>query len=87
MESISEIFNQKQQKKAVKPPAYPWQDLALKIIKELDIPNFKRSSVFKVCKDYPENKVMAALNDTKELCQEGNKWQYFFKVITEMNKK
>jgi len=68
-------------KKTVKPPAYPWQDLALRIIKELGIPNFKRSAVFKVCKEHPSQKIELALNDTKELCQSGSKWKYFFKII------
>lgn len=84
MESLSEIFANK---KRVKAPAYPWQDLALTIIKELAIPSFKRSSVFKVCKELPENKVRLALNDTKELCKNNAKWQYFFKIITDIKNK
>lgn len=68
-------------KKTIKPPAYPWQDLALRIIKELGVPEFKRSAVFKVCKEKPINIVMTALNDTKELCKNGLKWKYFFKII------
>lgn len=68
-------------KKNIKAPAYPWQDLALRIIKELGIPNFKRSAVFKVCKDKPSHVVEKALIDTKELCQSGQKWKYFFKII------
>jgi hypothetical protein len=72
-------------RKVVKPPAYEWQDLALRIIQELKIPNFKRGSVFKVCKDMPKNVVEKALNDTKELCHAGVKWQYFFKVIASIN--
>ncbi len=83
MESFSDIFKNK---KITKAPAYPWQDLALTIIKELNIPNFKKSSVFKACKDLPENKVRIALNDTKELCHNKNKWQYFFKIISEIKK-
>lgn len=69
-------------KKSAKPPAYQWQDLALRVIQELRIPNFKRSSVFKICKDNSKAVVEQALNDTKELCKTGNKWQYFFKIIT-----
>lgn len=83
MELLSDIFKNK---KTTKAPAYPWQDLALTVIKELNIPNFKRSSVFKACKDLPENKVRIALNDTKELCHNKNKWQYFFKIISETKK-
>ncbi len=78
-EDIKEILKNIESKKA---PAYQWQDLALRVIKELRIPNFKRSAVFKVCKDNSRAVVEQALNDTKELCKTGNKWQYFFKVIT-----
>jgi len=77
-ELFSDIFKKR---KIVKPPAYPWQELALRVIKELSVPEFKRSSVFKVARDLPPNVVERALNDTKELCQSGSKWQYFFKVI------
>jgi hypothetical protein len=77
--SFSEVFKNK--KPLVKPPAYPWQELALRIIKELSIPNFKRSSVFKVCRDLPSTVVERAFNDTKELCQTGLAWKYFFKII------
>jgi hypothetical protein len=77
-QSFSDIFKNRQ---TVKPPAYPWQDLALRVIKDLGIPDFKRSSVFKACKDLPLNTIEIALNDTKELCKTGSKWQYFFKII------
>jgi len=77
-ELFSDIFKKR---KIVKPPAYPWQELALRVIKELSIPEFKRSSVFKVARDLPANVIERALNDTKELCQSGSKWQYFFKVL------
>lgn len=83
MESFSDIFKNK---KTTKAPAYPWQDLALLVIKELNVPDFKKSSVFKACKDLPENKIRIALNDTKELCHNKGKWQYFFKIISEMKK-
>lgn len=79
-ESLQDIFKNK---KTTKAPAYPWQELALRIIKELSIPDFKRSAVFKVARDMPATKIERALNDTKELCQSGTKWQYFFKIITE----
>jgi hypothetical protein len=78
-QSFADIIKAK--KPAIKPPAYPWQDLALRIIKELNIPAFKRSAVFKVCRDCPSHRLMVALNDTKELCQNGAAWKYFFKII------
>lgn len=68
-------------KKNKKPPAFVWQDLALRVIKELNIPNFKKSAVFKVCKLYPRSYIEKCLNDTKELCQSGEKWKYFFKIV------
>ena len=68
-------------KKIKKPPQYEWQDFALRIIKELNIPKFKRSAIFKVCKDSPRPFLEKCLNDTKELCQQGEKWRYFFKLI------
>ncbi|HLC63726.1 MAG TPA: hypothetical protein VJK25_00045 [Patescibacteria group bacterium] len=71
----------------IKPPFYQWQDLALRIINELNIPSFKRNSVFKVCKENDKNLILGCLNDTKELCQDGPKWKYFFKLISEGNKK
>ncbi|PIR13955.1 hypothetical protein COV49_00435 [Candidatus Falkowbacteria bacterium CG11_big_fil_rev_8_21_14_0_20_39_10] len=66
-----------------KPPAYEWQDLALRIIDELNIPGFKRNAVFKVCKEKPKQVILLAMNDTKELCQTGERWKYFFKVLAE----
>jgi hypothetical protein len=83
-QKLTNIFTQLPQAK--KPPAYKWQDLALRIIQELAVPGFKRNSVFKICKDNPEEVVLKALNDTKELCKIGNKWQYFFKVIAGLKK-
>lgn len=77
MEKIGDLFAAKTTKKM---PAYAWQDLALTVIKELNIPNFKRSAVFKVCKLKPRVFIEKCLNDTKELCQTGEKWKYFFKV-------
>ena len=78
MEKIGNLFNLKSKKS----PAYQWQDLALRIIKELDVPDKKRNSVFKVCKDNSRAVVIRTLNDTKELCQTGQKWKYFFKIIS-----
>ncbi|MEA1962745.1 MAG: hypothetical protein U9M94_00735 [Patescibacteria group bacterium] len=68
-----------------KTPAYEWQELALQIIKELKIPSNKRSSVFKMCKQYPKTFILQVLNDTKELCKTGDKWKYFFKIINGKN--
>lgn len=79
-DKLSDILNQKKEKKA---PAYKWQDMALRVINELDIPNFKRSSVFKVCKENPQQFIERCMNDTKELCESGEKWKYFFKVVSE----
>jgi len=70
-----------------KPPAYEWQDLALKIIAELAIPKFKRSAVFKVCKNYPKSFIEKCLNDTKELCHRGECWKYFFKLVDKKSNK
>lgn len=70
-----------EQKPAIKPPAYAWQDLALELIKELQVPGFKRNSMFKVCKDNTRELVEKARNETKELCTSGEKWKYFFKVV------
>lgn len=83
-QSFADIFKQKPK---IKPPAYPWQDLALRVIKELSIPNFKRGAVFKVCRDLPANTIMLAMNDTKELCKSGASWKYFFKIIDGNKKK
>ncbi len=82
-QGLGEIFKQK---KETRPPKYKWQDLALRIIKELDIPNSKKSSVFKVCKINSPEFIQRCLNDTKELCDKGEKWRYFFKLINEEGK-
>ena len=79
--TFSDIKNIINKKSTKKPPAYEWQELALKIINELNIPNFKRSSVFKICKEKNKNFVQMCLNDTKELCKQDEKWKYFFKVV------
>lgn len=78
-QNIKDIFATK--KAAKKPPAYQWQDFALRTINELNIPNFKRSAVFKICKEKPRSFVEGCLNDTKELCKTGEKWKYFFKIV------
>ena len=80
-EQLGEIFKKKNASKKIKPPAYEWQDFALRIINELGIPGFKRSAVFKVCKENPKSYIERCLNETKELCRSGAKWKYFFKLI------
>ncbi len=82
-QKIGDIFKEVSKKTTVKPPAYKWQDLALTIIKELNVPNFKRGSVFAVCKKYPKEYILTAMNDTKELCKTGEAWKYFFKVVSD----
>ena len=77
-EKLGDLLNRQQRKK---PPAYPWQELALQIITELAIPGFKRNAVFKVCKENSKNFIEQCLIDTKELCQSGEKWKYFFKLV------
>lgn len=79
--SLGDIFRGQGVKPRKKPPAHPWQDLALEVITKLGVPNFKRNSVFKICKDNSQVVVRRALNDTLELCDSGAKWRYFFKVI------
>lgn len=79
--SISDVFSTRK-KETKKPPAYEWQDLALRIIKELNVPSFKRNSVFKICKENPKQFIETCLSDTKELCKTGSKWNYFFKLIS-----
>ncbi len=69
-------------KKTKKPPAHQWQELALRIIKELNIPASKKGSVFKVCKSNNKEFVLKCFNDTKELCTSKEKWRYFFKLTS-----
>ncbi len=80
-QNLSSIFASRVQAKKIKPPAHEWQDLALTIIKELSVPNFKRNSIFKVCKENDKIAVERALNDTRELCKTGQRWSYFLKII------
>ena len=77
LEKIGDLFSFKPKKM----PAYAWQDLAVQVIKELNIPDFKKSAVFKVCKLKSRTFIEKCLNDTKELCQAGEPWKYFFKVV------
>ncbi len=77
-QNFSDIIKNKQAKKA---PTYQWQEFALKIIQELNVPLNKKSSVFKVCRDRPRVFVEKCFNDTKELCDTKEKWRYFFKLV------
>lgn len=82
-QKIGDIISRRQIKK---PPAYEWQDLALRIVKELNIPIFKKNSVFKICRDHRKEFVEKCVNETKELCQTGQKWKYFFKLANQSKK-
>lgn len=84
-QQLGDIFQTKEAKP--KAPAYQWQDLALQIIKDLGVPNFKRNSVFKICKEVDKNTIESCLADTKELVKGGEAWKYFFKVIADRQKK
>jgi len=79
-EDIAQILKNKQSKK---PTAYKWQEMALRIITELNIPGYKKSSVFRVCKNLPLQFIESCLNDTKELCTSGEQWRYFFKLVAQ----
>jgi hypothetical protein len=83
MNSLADIIKKNRQ---IKPPAYPWQELALNVINDLKVPNNKKSSVFKACKENNPETIKRALNDTKELCKSGSPWRYFFKVLEESKK-
>ena len=71
--------------KIKKSPVYEWQDLALKVIRDLNIPDFKKNSVFKVCKENSKIFIERCMDDTKELCQSGDRWKYFFKLTDKHN--
>lgn len=71
---------------SIKPPFYQWQELALRAVKELNIPANKKAAVFKVCRDLPKQYILNCLNDTKELAKEGEKWRYFFKLTDQYGK-
>lgn len=95
LEKIGDLFNFKSKKsrpadaaqKNRRLPAYIWQDLALRVIKELNVPDFKRSAVFKICKQKSRIYIEKCLNDTKELCRSGEQWKYFFKIAGDKGKK
>lgn len=86
-QSMASLFDTGKKISPKKPPAHEWQELALSIIDKLNIPNFKRSSVFKICKNQPKVFVERCLSDTLELCETGEKWKYFFKVVSDGTKK
>ena len=83
LSSFADIASKFKQKK---PTAHEWQALALRIIKDLGVPPNKKSSVFRVCKMNSIIFIERCLNDTKELCDGGSQWQYFFKVVTNAKK-
>jgi hypothetical protein len=85
LQSLGSLFSQKKQE-GKKPPAYQWQDLALQLVKELNPPPFKKSSIFKICRDSSREFVEMCLNDTRELCKSGDRWKYFFKVVANRQK-
>ncbi len=78
LEKIKDLLGKPPSKK---PPAYPWQELALRVIDKLNIGPKKRNAVFKVCKENTKAVIEKALNDTKELAKTGEKWRYFFKLV------
>lgn len=86
LNSIGSLFAAHMLKPKVKPPAYQWQDLALRVIAELGVPPEKKNSVFQVCRRHPQTVIEIALNDTKELVQKGEPWKYFFKVLANRGK-
>ncbi|MBU2235571.1 hypothetical protein KKA01_00755 [Patescibacteria group bacterium] len=86
MENIGDIFKNKAPSPSKKPPAFQWQDLALRIIDELHIPSFKRNSVFKACKEHDKYFIEKCVADTKELAKGDEKWKYFFKLVGEKPK-
>ena len=83
-QSFKDIFASK---KTVKPPAYQWQDLALRVINELNIPAAKRNAVFRVCKLNSKVFIEHCLNETKELAKIGEAWRYFFKLASKKAQK
>ncbi len=79
-QKLGDLFSKEDIKKA---PAFQWQELALRIAEELKVPVYKRSSIFKACKENPKAFIEMCLADTKELCKTGEKWKYFFKLISQ----
>ncbi|NCN25280.1 hypothetical protein COT94_04275 [Candidatus Falkowbacteria bacterium CG10_big_fil_rev_8_21_14_0_10_37_14] len=86
LESMGSLFSKQLVKPKVKPPAHEWQDFALVVIRDLNIPNFKRASVFQACKKHSKAVIERAVTDTKELCKDGEAWKYFFKILTNLGK-
>lgn len=87
LKSFGQLLQKREVQETKKAPTYQWQELALKIIADLEVPKEKRNSVFRVCKQYSRQLIERALSDTKELCKTGEKWRYFFKVIDIISKK
>lgn len=79
-ESLGSLFDKGKKSPHAKAPAYEWQDLALQVIEKLNVPQHKKSSVFKLCKNKPKVFIERCLSDTEELCESGEQWKYFFKV-------
>ena len=61
-----------------------WQQEALDLIEAMNVPEERKSSVFKCFKDNPRN-AKFALNDCREL--DKMNINYFFKIYNELNKK
>lgn len=67
-EKIGNLFNKKT---AAKPPAYQWQDLALRVIKELSIPDVKKAPCLKLAKKSRKISLKAALTTRKNFARQG----------------
>lgn len=65
----------------IKDKLQSWQDLALGIIKDLNIPAKDRSMIFLVCKRFGRSYIERCLNTTKEKARGDLKGHYFIKVI------
>ncbi|EKE18658.1 MAG: hypothetical protein ACD_9C00268G0005 [uncultured bacterium] len=87
IKSFGQLLQKREVKDIKKAPTFQWQELALKIIEDLDVPKEKRNSIFRVCKQHNRQIIERAISDTKELCKSGEKWRYFFKVIDIIKKK
>lgn len=70
----------------LKAPAYEFQDTSLEIIQKLGIPQNKRSSVFKVCKEEKQSVVEAAYRFAIDYPQPKLRPQMFFWKLNEVKK-
>lgn len=77
--SIQEILKEKPQQKETK--ITQWQDLALRIIKELHVDKKDKGIIFKICKQYPYPFVEHCFNETKELATGDKASHYFVKLV------